>query len=114
MLIYYGRNPVSKFSGPVGVATAAGAAANSNFPFLQLAILMAGFSCGLAAANLLPIPIMDGGRIVQAVVEKTFNATTSARIESLLAYGSIAILLALLVITTTNDIARALHHPELF
>lgn len=60
MLIYYGRNPVSKFSGPVGVATAAGAAANSNFPFLQLAILMAGFSCGLAAANLLPIPIMDG------------------------------------------------------
>ena len=114
MLIYYGRNPVSKFSGPVGVAGAAGTAANSELPVLQLAILLAGLSCGLAAANLLPIPIMDGGRIVQAVVERLFNSATSARIETFLAYASIAILLTLLAITTSNDIARALHRPELF
>jgi len=114
MLIYYGRSPVSAFSGPVGVANAAGKAAASSHPLLDLALLIAAFSCGLAAANLLPIPIMDGGRIVQALLEHTFRAKTSERIEKVLAYTSIAILLTLLFITTSNDIARALHRPELF
>ena len=114
MLIYYGRSPVSAFSGPVGVANAAGQAAASSHPLLDLALLIAAFSCGIAAANLLPIPIMDGGRIVQALLERTFRARTSERIEKALAYTSIAILLTLLVITTSNDIARALHRPEFF
>jgi regulator of sigma E protease len=114
MLIYYGRSPVSAFSGPVGVANAAGQAAASSHPLLDLALLIAAFSCGIAAANLLPIPIMDGGRIVQALLERTFRAKTSERIEKALAYTSIAILLTLLVITTSNDIARALHRPEFF
>ena len=60
-------------SGPVGIAQLVGGAVNATvdtglwFPIWQLAAII---SAGLAVANLLPIPALDGGRLLFILIEK--------------------------------------------
>ena len=94
-------------SGPVGIAQLVGGAVNAAadtgfwFPVWQLAAII---SAGLAIANLLPIPALDGGRLLFIAVEKLRGRRIAPEKEGVVHLVGFVLLLGLMVIITINDI----------
>lgn len=93
--------------GPVGIAQLTGQAtrqaASSGwwFPLLQLT---ASLSSALAATNLLPLPGLDGGRLLFVAVEALRGQRLDPRRENLIHFAGIVIMLVLILIVTYYDI----------
>ncbi len=78
-------------------------AVGSIFPMLQLA----GFiSVALAIANLLPLPALDGGRILFVIVEAIRGKRVPAEREGFVHAMGMAMLLVLMVVLVVNDIVN--------
>lgn len=93
--------------GPVGIVTATGQAAQQGF--FALISLMALINVSLAVFNLLPIPGLDGGRIVLAVVGSLVSLIglkLRPEQENTLNYLGFLFLMLLFVLITFQDILR--------
>lgn len=91
-------------AGPVGIAALIGDA--SAIGFIYLLQFMAFISVNLAVINLIPVPALDGGRIVFVLYEALFKKPIpSAAAIGVNALG-FAALIALMLIVTYHDIAR--------
>jgi regulator of sigma E protease len=66
--------------------------------------LFGGFSAGLALANLLPIPALDGGRLIFILIEFLIGKRISPRFEGIAHTIGFAFLLVLLIFVTISDI----------
>ena len=98
------RVSASELGGPIMIAQASVQAARGGFE--QLLFLLALISANLAVFNLLPIPILDGGQIVIALLEGVKGKAFSLRTrEYILKAGLFAVLL-LFALVTYNDIRR--------
>ena len=65
--LFTGNNVLSSLSGPVGIAKAVGNASQNNLDdFLSFVALL---SINLAVFNALPLPALDGGRILFVLYE---------------------------------------------
>lgn len=95
-------------SGPVGIVGIASQAAVETvqsgwwFPFLSIAATL---SAGLGIANLLPIPALDGGRIMFVLLEALRGRRVSPQREGLIHLVGMAFLLSLIVVMTFMDIS---------
>lgn len=91
-------------SGPVGIAglLSAGIAAGP----LVVLLLVAVISVNLALFNLLPIPALDGARMLFALFEMVTRRRVSPRVETLVHTLGFVLLLGLLVLITARDILR--------
>lgn len=95
------------FSGPVGIAQLVGGAVSATadtglwFPVWQLAAII---SAGLAIANLLPIPALDGGRLLFILIEKLRGRRVPPEKEGVIHLVGFVLLLGLMVVITINDI----------
>jgi regulator of sigma E protease len=93
--------------GPVGIAQLTGQASRQLastgwwFPLLQLT---ASLSAALAATNLLPLPGLDGGRLLFVVVEALRGKRIDPRRENVIHFAGIVIMLMLILIVTYYDI----------
>jgi regulator of sigma E protease len=95
---------LSDVVGPVGLVGVVGEAAQTGFA--QVMALAAFISVNLAVINLLPIPALDGGRLVIVAIEAIRRKPVSKlTIHILNSIGVIAIVL-LMVVVTYHDIAR--------
>jgi regulator of sigma E protease len=98
------RVSASELGGPIMIAQASVQAARSGLE--QFLFLIALISTNLAVFNLLPIPVLDGGQIVIALLEaikgKAFSLKTR---EYILRAGIFAVLL-LFAFVTYNDLRR--------
>jgi regulator of sigma E protease len=56
--------------------------------------------------NLLPIPVLDGGKIVLLIFEKISGRTLPKRIIEAMMLTSMLLLIGLIVFTTYNDVFR--------
>ena len=72
------------------------------FEFFQLLAL---FSINLGFINLLPVPMLDGGHLAFYAVEAVRRRPLSGRAQEWAFRGGLALLLALLLFTTVNDLA---------
>ncbi len=63
-------------------------------------------SISLGSLNLLPIPMLDGGHLLYYVIEFIRRKPVSEEIKALGVYIGLAIVIALMGIALTNDIAR--------
>lgn len=90
--------------GPVFIARQAGAEAKRGID--KLFFFMALLSVNLAVLNLLPIPILDGGHLVFLAVEKIKGSPVSMKVRGIAQQVGMAMLLALIVAITYNDIMR--------
>ncbi len=68
--------------------------------------LLALISVNIAVLNLLPVPVLDGGQIVLAVIESVRGRPLGDRARGLVMYAGVAVVLLLLITTTFNDVAR--------
>ena len=89
-------------SGPIGMAKVAAAAVQSGLEaFIGTLALM---SLAIGLANLLPIPVLDGGHLVFHVYEAIFRRPPNARVMQVLMTAGLAILLSLMVFAFSNDL----------
>ncbi len=94
--------------GPVGIAQLTGQAAREAassgwwFPLLQIT---AALSAALAATNLLPIPGLDGGRLVFILLEAVRGRRFDPNRENLVHLAGLILMLMLILIVTYRDIA---------
>jgi len=100
-----GRYAVNQLSGPVGVVTAIQKA--SRIGFRSLLNLAAYLTINIGVFNLLPVPILDGGRIVlelacEVLPKKRFVKKVVGALMSI----SVLLLLLLMAVVTFQDITR--------
>ena len=97
-----GRYHISDISGPVGVTDAIGQAAKSSA--MDLIAMMALITINLGIMNLLPIPALDGGRLVFILIEMIFRRPVPQRYEKWVHAIGLMVLLAFMALITFKDI----------
>jgi len=99
------RLSVSQLMGPVGIARAAGEAAEMNgwFPKFGLA---GEISLQLGILNLLPFPILDGGMILLLLIESAIRHDISLAIKERIYQAAFVVLTAFFVFVLFNDVSK--------
>ncbi len=99
-----GTADLSQVSGPVGIVGMVGDAA--QFGFASLMTFTALISLNLAVINLLPLPALDGGRLlfvaIEAIRRKPLNPVWMARANLI----GFALLILLMVVITGSDVMK--------
>ena len=98
--------PPSELVGPVFLFNITAKAASSGLE--TLLYFLAFISTNLFIFNLLPLPVLDGGQIVLAFVNKTLRRPLHPRSMRLLTHASLVWLILILATATLNDIVRIL------
>lgn len=93
---------LNALSGPVGIIKETGQAAQSGI--VSLISLLGLLSLNVGLFNLLPLPVMDGGRILLLGIESIIRRPLNKKLESALMAGSMALLLLLVLVVTFKDI----------
>lgn len=91
-------------SSVVGVSVMASKAASSGL--LDLLILAASVSMSLGFMNLLPIPPLDGGKILIEVIQLLVRRQLSAKAQGYISYIGLAFFVFVFVVVLKNDIVR--------
>lgn len=94
----------SDVAGPIGIAQLTGTVVNIG-PFAVLSFISL-LSLNLAIINILPIPALDGGRLMFIVIEGVFRKKVDQRIEGYAHAIGMAILLGLIALITLHDLFR--------
>ena len=97
-----GRYTLDAVSGPVGISGAIGDAAKAGFP--NLLYLTAMISINLGVMNLLPIPALDGGRIIFLLIELIARRRLPKKVEDTINSVGLLALLGLSVIIMIKDV----------
>ncbi len=99
-----GKVKSADVAGPVGLYVIIGQAAESGIS--AVLYLMAYISLNLGVINLLPIPALDGGRILFIIIEIIRGKPVSKEREGLVHAIGFMLLIALIILITYNDIAK--------
>lgn len=105
--MFIGKEDPSKLTGVVGIADASGKVAQ-QLGLLALIQLIALVSISIGFANLLPIPMLDGGHLLFYGIEAVRRRPLSERSQE---YGlriGLALVLSLMLFATWNDLVRIL------
>ena len=100
--ILTGQMSLRMVSGPVGVITISGESAKKG-PAEYLTIL-AMITIGLGITNLLPIPVLDGGRMVLTAMRAVVGRRIAKLYEVPTLIAGLAVILLLFIAATMNDI----------
>lgn len=103
-MLFGGQASVSDMSGPVGVVYTMNEVAQSGW--LNFLFFASFLTVNIGIMNLLPIPALDGGRIIFALFELIFRKPVPPEKEGLVHIIGFALLIALMLFVTWNDIAR--------
>ena len=95
---------LNAISGPIGIYQVT--ATQASYGLLNILYLMGLLSINVAIFNLLPLPILDGGRVVLTLYEMIFRKPMSKKVEQVLMVLSIGLLLVLMAFVTLQDILR--------
>lgn len=99
-----GRYSFEAVSGPVGISTAIGDAAKAGVePLLYLTALI---SINLGVMNLLPIPALDGGRILTILIEMITRKRLPVKVEGVINAVGLVLLLGLSAVILVKDVLQ--------
>lgn len=98
----YGKSTWKAMSGPVGLTAAIGNIAKQRL--FDLIPIMALITMNLGLFNLLPLPALDGGRLLFILIEIITRKKVPEKYESLVHGIGFILLLALMVLITAKDI----------
>ena len=113
-MLLTGKAGVDDVSGPVGMAQIIGEAQQEAAPYgpLAVAINMVNIamllSVNLGVINLLPLPALDGGRLVFLLVEAVRGKPVPPDKEGMVHFAGFVLLMVLMVFVMFNDISRLL------
>lgn len=111
-MLFTGQAQVSDMAGPVGAVEIVGEEYDSAKEMGTLAVVVSMLnialllSANLGVMNLLPVPALDGGKLVLLFIEAIRGKPVDAKMEGIVQFIGVAILLVLMVVVMYNDIAR--------
>lgn len=103
-MIVSGEAGVDDLSGPVGMVTLVDQ--TLDYGFWYYGFLTAFICINLAVVNMLPLPALDGGRILFALYTAITGKAVSEKVEGAIHFGGMMLLFALMIYVTFNDITR--------
>lgn len=95
---------VDQLSGPVGVTDVLAETAQASFR--SFLMMIAFISINLGVMNLLPLPALDGGRLLFILIELILRRPVNKKYEGYIHAGGLALLMALMLYVTFQDITR--------
>ncbi|MBO6108505.1 MAG: site-2 protease family protein [Eubacterium sp.] len=107
-----GRVGADQISGPVGIVKQVGDVVEQSRPegvtvvTMNLLIFSILITANLGVMNLLPIPALDGGRLLFLIIELIRRKPLPQKVETYFNLGGFAILMALMVFILGNDIMK--------
>ena len=111
-LLFKGGVQLDDMSGPVGVVDAIGTTYHESrdegafyvwMNLLNIAILL---SANLGVMNLLPIPALDGGRLIFLIVEAIRRRRVEPELEAKIHFAGLMLLMLLMVVVMFNDVKK--------
>ncbi len=111
-MLVRGQVGLNEMSGPVGIVDAIGETYQESRPdgwfyvamnLLMMAILL---SVNLGVMNLLPIPALDGGRLVFLIIEAIRGKALPTEKESMVHFLGFVFLMGLMVLILFNDVSK--------
>jgi regulator of sigma E protease len=96
---------LESFAGPVGMAQITDQVVDTG-GFLAVISLMALLSVNLGIVNILPLPALDGGRLVFVLIEMVSRRRVPPEKEGLVHFAGMVLLLSLMLVFTWQDITR--------
>jgi len=97
---------LKSISGPVGIFNVTSQQAAQGLS--SLIVLVGVLSLNVGIFNLLPIPLLDGGRVMLTAVEMITRKPLNPKLESFLLTVSAGLMIGLLILVTWQDILRLL------
>ncbi|HNX14834.1 MAG TPA: site-2 protease family protein [Oscillospiraceae bacterium] len=97
-----GKYSASEVSGPVGTVKVIGEAASQGLD--SLIYLAAFITVNLGVFNLLPLPALDGGRLIFILIEIIVRKPVPKKYESMIHFIGFGLLILLIILVTFNDI----------
>lgn len=94
----------SQVAGPVGIVSLVGDAAELGV--VSLLLFAAIISIHLAVINLLPVPALDGGRLLFVIIEAVKGSPIRPSMAATVNAAGFALLILLMIVVTYNDIIR--------
>lgn len=103
-MAFRGEVSTRDLSGPVGVISVVGEAAKTGF--MDLLLILGFISVNLGFFNLLPIPALDGSRLVFLLIELIRGKPIAPEKENLVHLVGFFLLISLMIIVTYRDLLR--------
>lgn len=97
-----GRYGIESVSGPVGVTKVIGEAAEAGVSNLIYIVVI--ISMNLGIMNLLPLPALDGGRLIFQLIELVRRKPINPNVEGYIHFAGLVLLMILMVIISVKDI----------
>lgn len=100
-----GKYGLNNLQGPVGIVTVISESAQeSGFDIGYLLDIAMLISVNVGIFNLLPLPALDGGRLVFLIIEAIRRKPMKAETEGMVHFVGFALLMILMIIVTFNDV----------
>ena len=99
-----GRYGIEAVSGPVGLTEALTQAAQTgSYNFIYLVVVI---SMNLGVMNLLPLPALDGGRLVFLLIEAVRRKPINPKVEGVIHTAGLALLMLLMIFICVKDVIK--------
>lgn len=98
------KDALNNFIGPIGIVSVTGQVAQTGFA--NFIWFLAYLSINLGVVNLLPIPALDGGRVLFLVLEMIRGKKLNEKLESTISSISFALVLGLILLVSLRDIIQ--------
>lgn len=95
---------LNNLSGPVGIYKIT--ADTIQYGWMSVLALIALLSVNLGIMNLLPLPVLDGGRIFITLLEKISGRKLGEKAEYIITMAGVVLLVGIMVFATWQDITR--------
>ncbi len=95
---------LNNLSGPVGIYQVTAQITQTGL--LSTIALIGLLSVNVGIFNLLPIPILDGGRIFIVLIETLIGRKLNERMQSAIMMAGLLMIVGIMVLATWNDITR--------
>lgn len=111
-MLFNGQSGVKDLAGPVGAVEIVSEEYDSARTMGTLAVVISMLnialvlSANLGVMNLLPIPALDGGKLLFLIIEAVRGEPVSAKMEGVVQFIGVAFLFVLMMIVMYNDIFR--------
>jgi regulator of sigma E protease len=102
-----GINGPQGFTGPVGIAQETATATNNGFLGPNGLVWWIGFiSLNLGFVNMLPIPFLDGGKLLFIAIESVRRRRLNPKVEAAITAVGLAVIVVFAVYVTIGDVSR--------
>lgn len=102
--LFTGKLSLNNLSGPIGIYTIVGDAAQAGF--INIIYLIAYLCINVGLINFIPLPAFDGGRLLFLIIEKLKGSRINPKVENIVHSVGFVILMVLMITITFNDLFK--------